>query len=112
MLVKVTVDIEDLCGVENVSICARLEGDRLVEVPAGAVLSLELVCVTDVMAELKNEESWTELISVVSATTDSICEEVGCELILLDSAGLLMTVTDENVEKSCNVMLAKENSLD
>ena len=121
MVVKATIDLEELCGVENVSICARLEGDRLVEVPDGVLLSLELICVTDVIAELKDEESpraledvkiWTELISVVNATTDSICEEVGCELILLDSAGLLGTITDENVEKSCNVMLVKDKKID
>ena len=121
VMVKATIDLEELCGIDNVGSCAILEGDRPVEVPDGVVLSLELVCAADVMAEPKNEESlraledvmiWTELISVVNATTDSICEEVGCELILLDSAGVPRMVTDEDVDESCNVMLVKEKKID
>ena len=120
VVVKAMIDVEDIRDVDNVNSCSRLEGDRSVDVAGGAVLPLELFCVTDVVAKLKNEESpraledvtvWTELISVVNKIPDNIGEEDGWELILLDSAGLLKTVIDENVEKSCNVTLVKEKDI-
>lgn len=88
------------------------------KVPDEVVPLLELTCVVDVMAKLENEGSlvaledvvmWIELISAVNATTEEVCEELGCELRLLDSAGLCCTVDDENAEKLADKMLVEEN---
>lgn len=88
------------------------------EVPDGVVPLLELTCVADVMAKLENEGSlaaledvmiWIELISAVNTTTDEVCEELGCELRLLNSAGLCSTVDDENAEKLADNMLVEGN---
>ncbi len=78
----------------------------------------ELVCVAGVVAELEDEGSlaslddivrWIELISVVNATTDDVCDELGCELRLLDSAGLAENLADENTEELANKVLVGGN---
>ena len=86
------------------------------------VLLLKLVCVADVLAELEDEsspnvledvEKWIVLISVVDVTNDNICEDVGCETILLNSAGLCRTIADEKAEELVNTMLDGEiNKID
>lgn len=99
--------------------CAGLERDRPVEIPNGVVLLEELGCIVYVVAELENKGSlatlediviWMKLISVVNATTDSVCEELDCELKLLNSAGLCKTVADEKAEKLADTMLVEGNN--
>ena len=89
--------------------CTGIAEDRLVEVSDGVVLLLELVCVADVTAELEDVVKWIELISEVNTTTDNVCDEVGCELKLFDSAGLCRTVADEKAEKLLDEMLVEGN---
>ncbi len=98
--------------------CAEIERGRPIEVPDGVITLFELVCVAGVVAELEDEGSlaplddivrWIELISVVNATTDDVCDELGCELRLLDSAGLAGKVADENAEKLANKVLVEGN---
>ena len=97
VIADATMDSWEFDSVDNLDICAGLEEDRSVEVSDRLVLSLEIVCVTDVMAELGNESSlttledvgrWMEAVSLVNATTDSVRVEVNLESKLLDSAGL------------------------
>lgn len=95
-------------SVELVDNSAGLERDRPVNVPDEVIPLLELVCVADVVAELKDRGSlvaledvvtWTELISVVNATADDVCEELGCELIRLNSVELCEMLAGEDAEK-------------
>ena len=46
---------------------------------------------------------------MVNATTDDVCDELGCELRLIDSAGLAENVADENTEKLANKVLVEGN---
>ena len=102
--------------------CAGLERVRPVKVPDGVVPLLELVCVARVVAELENEGSlaaledvviWTELISVVDGTSDDVCEELGCGLKVVISAGLFRTVVDDMVGKLAdNILVEKIEKID
>ena len=84
----------EFCGVADVGDGDGKKEDRPVGVPVRVILSLEIVCAADVVAEPGNKGSSfalddviipKEMISVLSATTDKIREEVGCELRLLNS---------------------------
>ena len=60
------------------------------------------------MATAEDATVWVELISVVNASTDNVCEKLCCELKLLDSGGVLRAVVDEKVEKLEDKMLVEE----
>ena len=101
--------------------CAGLERDRAVEVPVGVVPLLEPVCVGDVVAELEDEGSLAALedvvivlVSAVDASTDDVCEKLGCELAMLTSTELCGMVAGKEGDRlegetavddrtSCNV---------
>ena len=55
------------------------------EVLARVVLSLELICG---MIALEDVMIWNELISVVNATSEYVCNDLDCALKLLDSIEL------------------------
>lgn len=87
-------------------------------IPNGVVPLLEPVGVAGVVAKLEDEGSlaalddiviWKELISVVNATADDVCEELGGDLEMLDSAGLCWIVAGEKAEKLANKVLVKRD---
>ena len=87
---------------------AGLERDRPVEVPVRVVPLLEPVCVGDVVAELEDEVSLAaledvviriELVSVVDASPDDVCEKLGCELTMLTSTKLCGMVADKEGDR-------------
>lgn len=108
----------ELDSVDSVESCSGVEEGTPGEVSDGMALLLELVCVAGVTAKLENGgsvttlkdvEKWIEVISVVNATTDIVCEEVDCDSELPDSAGLCRTVAEEKAEKGDDKMLVEEN---
>ena len=92
------------------------------EVPDRVVPPLEPVGVASVVAKLEDEGSlaalediviWIELISVVNATADDVCEELGGDVEMLDSAGLCTIVTGGKAEKPANkVLVEKDKKID
>lgn len=104
-------------SVDSVESCSGVEEGRPAEISDGMALLLELVCVADVAAKLekggsvttlKDVEKWIEVISVVNAATDIVCDEVDCDSELPDSAGLCRTVAGEKAEKGDDETLIEE----
>ena len=119
VVVNATTDLREFGNVEVVDDCAGLERNRPVEVPVGVVRLLEPVCVREVMAEIEDEGSlaalegvvvWTELVSVVDATADDICEKLGCELTMLTSTELCRIVAGEEVDRSEGRTIADDST--
>ena len=117
VVLDATMDSWELDSVNNVNNRAEVE-DGFVEASEGMSLLLELVCITDdVKAELdngsplirlENVDSWAVVISVVNATTETVCRKVVCESELLDSAELRRTVADERDERTVDAMFVEE----
>ena len=92
------------------------------EVPDRVVPPLEPVGVASVVAKLEDEGSlaalediviWIELKSVVNATADDVCEELGGDVEMFDSAGLCTIVTGGKAEKLANrVLVEKDKKID
>ena len=117
VVLDATMDPWELDSVDNVETSAEIE-DGFAKVSEGMLLLLGLICTTDdVMAEFENGSSpttledvdrWTVVVSVVNATTETVCEKVVCESKLLDSAGLCRTFADERDGKPVDMMFVEE----
>lgn len=116
-MLDVTTNWRELDSVDSVESCSGVGEGRPAEISDGMALLLELVCVADVTAKLekrgsvttlKDVEKGIEVISVVNAVTNIVCEEVDCDSELSDSAGLCRTVAEEKAKKGDDKTLVEE----
>lgn len=110
VVVNATMGSSEIGSVEIVDSSTGLEIDRPVKVPDEVVSLLELGCTVDVVAALKDVVIWMKLMAVVNVVVDNVCEELGCELKLLNSAELCGMLAGEDAEELGDKMVIDDNT--
>ncbi|CAD6591931.1 MAG: hypothetical protein ASARMPRED_005871 [Alectoria sarmentosa] len=110
VVVNATMGSSEIGSVEIVDSSTGLETDRPVKVPDEVVSLLELGCTVDVVAALKDVVIWIKLMAVVNVFVDRVCEELGCELKLLNSAELCGMLASEDAEELGDKMVIDDNT--